>query len=261
MKKLIAGVCSFLLINNILLSQTTAVDFNTVDCAGTVHHLYSDLDSGKVVILDFVMPCGFCIAPSISAYKVFEEFKLNYPNRVLFYLSDGFGSNICSDLNTWAVANNISDAFIFSSHAVTMNDYGALGMPKVLIFGGANHQIYYNQNDSLAGDSLALYSAIDSALKSTVNIQKRLIDNFQLNLFPNPVVNKGTASYTLTENTDLILEIYNTNNEQIYCIKKANELKGKHETIIEFEKFVSGNYLLVIRTNKSSSSIKFTIAR
>ncbi|OFY87255.1 MAG: hypothetical protein A3F72_17300 [Bacteroidetes bacterium RIFCSPLOWO2_12_FULL_35_15] len=261
MRKQIASLCFFLLITNVLLSQTTAVDFNTVDCAGTVHHLYSDLDSGKVVILDFVMPCGFCIAPSLSAYKVFEEFKLNYPNRILFYLSDGFGSNLCSDLNTWAAANTISDAFIFSSHAVTMNDYGAIGMPKVVIFGGANHQVYYNQNDSLAGDSLALYSAIDSALKSTATIQKRLTDNFQLKLFPNPVVNKGTVSYTLAENTDLILEIFNTNSEKIYDIKRANELKGKHETEIGFEKFAGGNYLLVIRTNKSSSSIQFTITR
>ncbi len=261
MRKIIASIFTFLLINNALISQTTATDFNTADCTGNIHHLYSDLDSGKVVILDFVMPCGFCITPSVSAYKVFKDFKLNYPNRVLFYLSDGFGSNICSDLYTWAAANNISDVSVFSSHAVTMNDYGAIGMPKVLIFGGANHKIYFNQNDSLAGDSLALFVAIDSALKSTVNISEKTVDNLQLKLYPNPIVNQGKACYTITEKTDLIIEIYNVNNERVYYAKKANELKGKHETDLQFEKFANGNYLLIIRSNKFSSSIKYTIAR
>ncbi len=262
MKKLILPIFLVLFFSNAVVSQTTATDFNTSDCASVVHHLYADLDSGKVVILNFVMPCGFCVKPSQSAYNIAEQFKTNYPGRIKYFLSDGFGNNICGDLYTWAAANNIgSDAILISSHSVTMNDYGTIGMPKVVIIGGTNHLIYFNENDSLAGDSLSLYTAIDSALKSTTNISEKKIDNLQLRLFPNPLVNQAKVSYTLFEQSEIEMEIYNAMNEKIYSVKKLNEQQGKHEAEINFEKFSNGNYILMIRTNKSTSSIKFTIAR
>ena len=36
----------------------TATDFTANDCAGTSHHLFAELDAGKIIVAAFVMPCG-----------------------------------------------------------------------------------------------------------------------------------------------------------------------------------------------------------
>ena len=60
-----------LLLTTSIGSQTTALDFEQADCDSGVHHLFSELDAGKVVILDFVMSnCAPCIVGT-NEHKVF----------------------------------------------------------------------------------------------------------------------------------------------------------------------------------------------
>lgn len=77
-----------LLASAMIMNGQTAVDFTVNDCAGTSHHLFGELDAGKVVVIAFVDPCASCIAPSGTALGIVQSFASSYPGRVLYYLSD-----------------------------------------------------------------------------------------------------------------------------------------------------------------------------
>ena len=56
-----------------LMAQTTALDFTLPDCDGVSHHLFDELDQGKVVILEFAM-IPSC-QPCISAGGVLQQIR------------------------------------------------------------------------------------------------------------------------------------------------------------------------------------------
>ena len=64
----------------------TAPDFTATDCNGTSHNLYTELSGGNVVILNWVMPCGACIAPSQTAYNAAQSFAITNPGKVKYFL-------------------------------------------------------------------------------------------------------------------------------------------------------------------------------
>lgn len=243
-----------------LKAQTTATDFNTFDCAGNPHHLFAELDSGKVVILDFVMPCGSCIEPSKTAYNIFRAYEITNPGRILFYLSDGFGSHLCDTLAVWAADNTMdSNIIIISAPDVTLLDYDGLGMPKIVVLGGADHHIYFDENDAAAGDSSGICNAIDSALNANNAVSEYSMNNLSFDFFPNPVLNRARLGYSLEKVSDVIIEIFSVNNEKVFTSFNKNVNVGKHEIEIDFEKIASGNYILKITSNKGSALYQFSV--
>ncbi|HRD39909.1 MAG TPA: hypothetical protein PLC65_14870, partial [Bacteroidia bacterium] len=67
----------------------------------------------------------------------------------LFYLVDDYANTSCPTLTSWALTNGMPNAIVFSNSAIDMYDYGSTGMPKIVVIGGANHQVFDNQNNSL----------------------------------------------------------------------------------------------------------------
>ena len=125
-----------LCISTKILSQTTATDFIVNDCDGNSHHLFSELNSGKVVVIAWVMPCPPCATHAISAYSSALNFETSHPNRVKYYLVDDFANTTCSALSSWASSNGLGSTTMFSDAAISMTDYGQIGMPKIVVLGG-----------------------------------------------------------------------------------------------------------------------------
>ncbi len=241
-------------------AQTTAIDFDISDCAGNAHHLFSELDSGKVVIIDFVMPCGACLSPSKTVFNIINNFRISNPDRILFYLSDGFGSHRCDTLTVWAANNHVdSNTIIVSTASVNLIDYGYPGMPKIVVLGGTSHHVFFNNDDAAAGDSIGLCIAIDSALNANnLIVENNSIIN-KIILFPNPVISKAFLSYSLSEIADVEIEIFTADNKKVFYEINENITKGNHEKEIDFEKFSNGNYILRMNSKKGSSTYKFSI--
>src|SRR5688572_1006830 len=84
------------------VSAQVATNFTCNDCSGNLHNLFSELDAGKVIVLDWVMPCGGCTAPSQTAHNIVQGFQSTNPNQVLFYMVDDYANTSCSSLNGWA---------------------------------------------------------------------------------------------------------------------------------------------------------------
>jgi hypothetical protein len=183
----------------IICAQTTATNFTTDDCDMVSHNLFDSLDAGNVIVIAFVMPCGTdCEAYSLPAYSAVQSFATSHPGRVHFYLADDYGTTACATLNNFA--SNMPVSTIFSSPSVIMTDYSALGtgMPKVVVLGGSDHHIYYNQNDNKINFP-GVEIAISEALLAPLGIEQSVSNNLKVLTYPNPVNDMLNISYIINK--------------------------------------------------------------
>ncbi len=183
-----------LMFNTFLSFSQTAVDFTANDCNGVSHHLFAELDAGKVIVVAFIDPCSGCIAPSFSAQSIVQEFAVTNPGRVLFYVSDDQGNSPCTTITSWAVYNGMGSATTFADSTFRLADYGKPSMPKIVVMGGTSHHVFTIQDDVV--DTTVLKTAISDAL-ARVSVPQTSNEGFNISLFPNPAKDKLLLSYTL----------------------------------------------------------------
>ncbi|MBC7383247.1 MAG: T9SS type A sorting domain-containing protein [Bacteroidia bacterium] len=240
------------------IGQSVATDFTANDCGGTSHHLFSELDAGKVVVISFVMPCGSCIGPSQSALATVQNFASSHPGKVVFYLADDVANTSCSSLSAWATNNGMGSIPAFSSGSVTETPYGSGGMPKIVVLGGTNHSVYFTQNGGV--NSINLTNAINSALTATGISEVKKVD-LQVKIFPNPAIDKLSVNYILTQTSEVNFEIYNMLGSKVKTFGEGKHTFGKQESQLDFGALTNGIYFLKIEAGSASQIIKFTIAQ
>lgn len=259
MKKVIL-IASLAIIFIQSLKAQTATNFNCNDCLGNNHDLFSELNSGKVVVIAFVMPCSSCIGPSVSAYTESQNYSTSNPGQVLFYVADDIGNTSCASLTTWCNTNGLGNATKFSNTAVVETPYGSGGMPKIIVIGGSNHTVFYNQNGVL--DVASFNTAINNALAAAaVGVKEYSIDNFQLSLFPNPVTDKKPLlSYQLKRSEEVSIDIYNTIGALVKNVLKEEQSAGNHEQQINPTALSTGTYFIKLKVGDKTDFIKFIIS-
>ena len=257
MKKYILKSLLVLFVANISFAQTTATDFTTNDCNGASHHLFDELDNGDVIVIAWVMPCGPCETYSLPAYSAVQTFATSHPGRVHFYIADDYGTTACGTLNNFA--SNMPVSTIFSSSDVNMSDYGAYGMPKVVVLGGSDHYIYFNKNENKINFS-GVQTAIDSALNNFVASNSEIVSTFQLNAFPNPTQDKLTVNYHLNKNEEVTFEIIDLLGKKVKTMVVFNT-PGAYTTDLNVSELPSSNYILKIHTAERTENLRFTIRK
>lgn len=237
----------------------TAVNFNVNDCNGTSHDLFTELNAGKVIVLGWVMPCSACAGPASSAHNIVQSYSVSNPGQVLFYLCDDFGTTSCATLNNWASANGLSVYTPFSNSAIKMSDYGSDGMPKTVVIGGANHAVYFNQNNSLTASTFS--AAINNALAGTLNsISENNTVPFHAKVSPNPVHTELTLTVNHALTGGVSIEIYNALGQKVKTIENSPSFSD-YQLKVNVDGLSNGNYFAKINTTKNSSTVKFLIAR
>ncbi len=150
---------------------TTAKDFNMNDCSGNMHHLYEELNTNDVVIIEFMMlNCASCVTAANAVYPMYQNIKNQYGNRVRYYLF-GFQDNqpaySCSNISNWATTNGFNEMVPFDSGAVQVAYYGGMGMPTISILAGTQHKVLYNNEFGISsGDTTDMGKAIRDFLKN-----------------------------------------------------------------------------------------------
>lgn len=254
MKKILLTIPMLFLIA-MALGQT-ATDFTANDCNSTSHHLFAELNAGKIIVISFVMPCGTCIAPTLAADAAAQSYASSNPGQVLFYMSDDLGTTSCSTLNSWATTNSITPDATFSNTALKMSQYGSGTMNRVVVLGGLTHTVYYNAGSGVTQTNIQ--NAINTALAQTgINDSPKM--DFQLNIFPNPVTDKFSLTYSLPQSGNVMLEVVNILGEKIKEIIGEKQLAGQHELSIGTEDMNVGVYFLKATSNNFSQLIKFTV--
>jgi hypothetical protein len=262
MKKILLINALFCFSVGIIFAQTTATDFTTDDCNGVSHHLFNELDAGNVIVISFVMPCATdCEAYSLPAYYAVQEFATTHPGRVHFYLADDYGTTACATLNNFA-SNNMPVSTIFSSPSVIMTDYSALGtgMPKVVVLGGSDHHIYYNQNDNKINFP-GVEIAISEALLAPLGIEQSVGNKLEVSTYPNPVNNMLNVSYTKTQSSLINFTIVDVLGKVVLSIEEdASYLKGEATKSINVSTLDNGNYFLKISSEGAVESLPFVVS-
>jgi hypothetical protein len=238
-------------------AQTTATDFQLEDCDGNQQHLFGEMDAGKVVVLVWVMPCSSCKAPAKTAYDVAKKLETDYPGRIIYYLIDDYANTTCTSLKNWGTTNVGTgiDAF-FSDTNIKMSDYGADGMPKVVVAGGSSHTIYYNRNNTAANNATAIESAIIDAL-GVASVYNKVINSNEFLVYPNPTVSTLFVSGVLATHTDVQVSIYSLRGEEVYTSILPAQAIGPVKLEINIATIPEGLYLLTINGRAS----KIRIAR
>ena len=234
----------------------TATNFTANDCNGTSHNLFTELNSGKVIVLCWVMPCASCVGPSLTTNNVVGSYTVSNPNRVFMYLCDDYANTNCSSLSSWANSNGISNALRFSNASINMNDYGTTGMPMIVVLGGANHTVFYTATNSV--NATALQSAINSALNAT-GLQEENSNTSMLNIFPNPANNNAEINFTLKKPSPVNIELYTLEGKMIQKILTGNQSAGENKIQFSTNNYPAGMYLVKLSDALESKFINLSI--
>ena len=243
----------------IIFAQTTATDFTTDDCNGVSHNLFSELDAGNVIVISWVMPCGPCETYSLPAYSAVQTFATSHAGRVHFYIADDYGTTACGTLNNFA--SNMPVSTIFSSSDVNMSDYGAYGMPKVVVLGGSDHHIYLNKNDNKI-TFINVQTAISEALTGPIaGFSPSVSNEFEISTYPNPVNNVLNVSYANIKLGVVNFTIVDALGRVVLTVEdNSSSSTEKLIKTINVSALNNGNYFLKISSEIVAESIPFVVS-
>lgn len=235
----------------------TATDFTAVDCNSNSHNLFTELNAGKVIVLDWVMPCVNCVAPSLSASNVVQSYQSTYPGRVFLYMLKDIGSTTCSTLSNWAANNGIQPMAIFNSPVAAMTDYGYGAMPKIVVLGGSSHSVFYIGDAGV--DVTSMQNAINAALAAT-GIDEPLMGVSSVNIFPNPATSMTTIAFSLDKPSNVKAELFNIDGHMIKNILDGKLSQGENKISLDLSKLSSGIYFVKLSIADKNKIIKLVVA-
>lgn len=188
-------------------AQTTAADFVKNDCAGASHHLFAELDSGYVVLMDFVMfNCLPCTTATDALKNIHAQFEASHPGKVRFYSMGFLNYMSCPMMNAWKTEFNYTHT-VFAGESSQVNYYGGMGMPTIVVLGGlASHKVYYNHQGYSTAENTPIVNAISQAISESTTTgtqQAPAGDLFQV--APNPFGDILQLNLQTTEATQVVL--------------------------------------------------------
>jgi hypothetical protein len=238
----------FFLSLSLSLYSQTATNFNCNDCNNQTHDLFTELDAGKVIIIDWVMPCSSCAPASVKAHNIVQNYAISNPGRVFLYIVDDYANTTCPNLQAWADAYGISNATLFSNSSIKMSDYGAAGMPKVVVLGCYNHLVFYNEKNT-AIDSTDIVNAVNTALACATGIENNSSVIQQTKVYPNPARNVATFSFTLNKSANVSVYLANTLGQKVADIFTGEKSEGDVQIEINTSHLHEGMYLIRYSVN------------
>ena len=242
-----------------------AIDFDTTDCNGVSHHLFSELDAGNVIVIAWVMPCPPCATDALPAYSAVQSFATSHQGRVHFYIADDAISPTlgpCSSLPDWGSSNSMPNSTFFQSADVNMNGYGTSGMPKVVVLGGSDHTIFYNQNESHITFNGA-QTAISDALAAPLALTEQQNSKLGLISFPNPAQNGLlNVSYKIDRIENINFDILNILGETVLTLNdKTPQAIGQYNNTFDISKLTKGTYFLRLSTLSNTEILRFVVGQ
>lgn len=230
MKKNLLSLITLLLIliTSLCKAQETAIDFDAADCDGQQHHLFTELDEGKVIIVEFVMlNCSPCIVATKDLTSLIHPYEETHPGRVKIY-SFGFLDNYkCDGMRAWRTSGSFTHP-VFVKGANQVEYYGGMGMPSFVVVGTNNHNVFFKSiNGYNQSMEVEIKAAIDSALLySPLGIGEK-IDAKQFSIYPTVFTDQFNIS---------------TNNVPESCMAVVYDITGKKQS----SHLISNNGITVI---------------
>ncbi|MFY8020096.1 MAG: T9SS type A sorting domain-containing protein [Bacteroidia bacterium] len=218
MKKLIVSIFS-LLSFFVSQAQSTAMDFSRNDCDGNPVHLYSLLDSGYTVVLEYVMlpNCQPCITAGKGLSSIVEPFKTSHPGKVKILQIAYSNSYTCETIQAWKANNGFTHQVLIKG-AEEVDYYGGMGMPTIVVVGPKDRSVYYKKQGYNLSENAKITTAINNSLAGLTGLE-----TYRENLakiFPNPATKQIQIESKFELNQAII---YNQTGQEI----STQQLIGK----------------------------------
>ncbi len=258
MKKQILSLL-FVAFSIMIMAQTNATNFIANDCSGVSHELFKELEAGKVIVLVWVMPCGACTGPAITAYNIVKDFQVSNPNKVFYYMVDDYANTNCQSLGSWCTSNGINQSAYslrFSNSKIKMMDYGSDGMPKIVVVAGSDHKIYYNVNNTI--NPVNFQKAINTALILTATNDQD-DKNTSLTISPNPVNESTIVTCTLEQSFNVKIEVLNLEGKLLQSVYSGKLPAGENKMDLNVANYNSGIYYIRLSYDDKIKLSKFTV--
>ncbi len=209
---------TFLLVFSISKGQTTAMNFNKMDCSGAVHNLFADLDAGNAVIIEFYMPsCGSCPPPAKKMQTMANNIMRTYPGKVKAYAFPFNNTTTCSYSASWTSGNGLPLFMPMDSGAAQVSYYGGFGMPTVVLVGGANHKILFSTLSFSTGDTTIMRDKILGLFTGTgINAMPENAPAFSI--YPNPANGNATININVNGASNVMVDITDMTGKQAAVI-------------------------------------------
>lgn len=243
--------------------QTVAYDFKMDDCNGQMHHLFSELDSGNVVVLEFFMlSCSPCIDAGHALDAMITPLKNTYGNKVRFYQFGFTKSYTCTQIKDWISTNGFANSVPFDSGHIQVAYYGGMGMPTVVVVAGKDHKVLYTTVAAVPfelKDTIVMSKAIHDFFGGTLGISQNTTNSSSISLFPNPASNNLTISMNAEKAGILSLTLMNIQGQEIINLYNENVNEGTFSKSIPLPNLANGIYFLRGEMNEQNFTKKISI--
>ncbi len=258
MKKLLVLLIAAMLLSLTSIPQT-AVNFTAPTCAGVSYNLFSELDAGKVVVIGWAMPCGSCVLPLKTTYNVVQSYQDSHPGMVEMLIADDYANTPCASIDLWVNSNGMTNTQRFSNNAIKMMDYGSTGMPKVVVVGGPDKQVFYNANNAV--DHVALQAAINQAISIITSNREQKSNEITVQLYPNPTYGQTTIEVNIKTVGQYHFYFYDNSGKVHMQFAENYVSTGRFSKQLQTEKLQAGVYLLQIVSDHGTASQKISIVK
>jgi hypothetical protein len=248
-QRILSVVVFFLSVTGSVFAQSVAQDWTKSDCSGKTHHLFDELDNGKVVLMQFdMMNCTYCTAAAYNTDQIIKDFQVSNPGRVVMYSMGYNNATTCDLMKSWVSTNKFSfDIIEKCPEDVTY--YGGMGMPTIVVTGGWDHKVYYNKLGFNTSDNASIKAAINAALlKAGIDEPKTDLSEFAL--FPNPAGIQARLSYTVGSGQMVQIDLFDMLGNKVRNIANEVQAAGLHTAEIYTSGLSNGMYIVRINGNR-----------
>lgn len=257
--KILLTLLAFCLLLNNLNAQTVAMQINRNDCNGNPVNLYSDLDSGKAVLLHFYMDgCNLCHEAAQKIQAMANHILESYPNKIKAYVFPYQNSIPCSSAIAWVSDNNLSLYAPLDSGAAQVAHYGGFGMPTVVLLAGAEeYSVLFSTQNFVTSDTTIMRDSI-LARFNPAGLQDLKRTNNRVRIFPNPSSGKLVIDMDQNESGRLKIELLSLQG-QLVTEKFSDKIVNR---AIEFNTsaYANGVYFLRLSSGNLIETHKLTIS-
>jgi len=259
MNKPFYALLAILLCASLSNAQTTAMDFTKNDCDGNPHHLFSELDSGNVIIMEFIMTCSSCISAGHAIETMMSDLEIQFPGKVRLYQIAYTNSYTCATMQGFKTNNNFSSS-VFDQGASLVAYYGGFGMPTVAIAAGSNHDVLYTNVGFAPTDTAQAGIAIRTFMTTlSSNDLPGSVTSFTS--FPNPGKDFLSVQLNLKSNSSVRLQLVDLSGKLVKEYFSEYLRSGVFERKIDVSGVAPGHYMLKAAIDGKDVFKKINISR
>jgi hypothetical protein len=182
-----------------------------------------------------------------------------HPGMVKGYAFPYQNSTTCVYAASWVSTNALSALYApMDSGATHVAHYGGLGMPTVVVLGGADHRVLFSTLSFSTADTTTMRDSILALLEAPSAITNLPSAVSSFNVFPNPANNNVSINFNLKETSNILIDVTDIAGKQVEIIMNEKQ-NGAVTKQFNTALLPNGNYFVRLQVNGKTVTQKLTV--